>query len=227
MCGLVSVHPSVHGRVECTLHAVRRNQWMQRPDFFRGEQLEGNAESFREAGEAPDLRELGGAQSQPDASDPMKTGWLSRRPLQLLVHPRCALVKAADERAVGEMRDARGGMPRRAGRQLLLLHQYTVVDSESRQVIEKAATRDAAADDQDLRLGLHADALISPTPNRRHAAASVADVPTRATDHPNAVNNSIRPIGSLTSGRSRESRRRTVRVPVTALPECCAATFAW
>jgi hypothetical protein len=52
-----------------------------------------------------------------------------------------------------ELADETGGVPRRAAGQLPPLEQHDIAPAEARQMVCRAATDDAAADDDDTRLG--------------------------------------------------------------------------
>ena len=69
----------------------------------------------------------------------------------------CSTPFTPDRSRIGQRGGAAGGVPGRARRQFTALEEQTVGPACAREMVEHAATGDAAADDDDSRMGLHGD----------------------------------------------------------------------
>ena len=96
-----------------------------------------------------------GGHRQADVADQPQADVLTSFGGERAVERHGVLVQLSNRVAHVEQRQQSGGVPRRAGRQLLALHEHDIRPSLAGQVVEGGYADDAAANDDYARMRLH------------------------------------------------------------------------
>ena len=133
----------------------RVHQRVELGETLRADDLDRDAGDLAHRPPVTELVEPVGGRRQADAAAGVPVDRLARLGLE----PRVQLDAGAQQPhqviARVELRAETGGVPGRTARQLVLLEQDDVAPSQLRQVVGKAATGNAAADDRDLGFRRH------------------------------------------------------------------------
>ena len=160
--------------VQHALHAGRIEDRYERPGFRLVEPPRREAHPARLRAEQLELLHAPPGACEHRSAHVMEAARLAGLRFELRIELERVLVQPGHRRARRERAGSARRVPGRPRRQLAAFDEQAVGPARARQVVEHAATGDAAADDDDSRMGPHA--AVTRTPARTLSGARMTTV---------------------------------------------------